>query len=177
MIRIALVLLLASVLPGCATIVDGSSQWVAISTDPEGADCTVERNGMPLGEVNPTPGNIHIGKSKHDLSVVCTRGGYQSATVAHASKFQAMTFGNILFGGLVGVIVDAATGADFEYPTYVRVDLKPEAAAAAPVRRWPRPLSPVCDTGSDLRPAELISRRCGRRVLSRYASLVLRSRK
>ena len=38
-----------------------------------------------------------------------------------ASEFQAMTFGNILFGGLIGVVVDAASGATHEYPPLVTI--------------------------------------------------------
>jgi hypothetical protein len=116
-------------LPGCATIFEGTSQSVGISTDPPGADCTIDRAGSRVGQVNPTPGSIHIDKSKNDLSVSCKHTGYQTATVAQSPKFQGTTFGNILFGGLIGVAVDAASGANFEYPADVRMSLAPDPAA------------------------------------------------
>jgi hypothetical protein len=47
-----------------------------------------------------------------------------------ASEFQAMTFGNILFGGLIGVVVDAASGATHEYPPLVTITLVPELFAS-----------------------------------------------
>ena len=40
-----------------------------------------------------------------------------------------MTFGNILFGGIVGVVVDAASGAMHQYPETVTITLIPEAFA------------------------------------------------
>jgi len=47
---------------------------------------------------------------------------------ASESSFKGMTFGNILFGGITGVGVDAATGAMHEHPPTVTVRLKPAAA-------------------------------------------------
>jgi hypothetical protein len=129
-------------LPGCATIFEGTSQSVAISTDPPGADCTIDRAGSRIGQVNPTPGSIHIDKSKNDLSVSCKHAGYQIATVAQSPKFQATTFGNILIGGIVGVIVDAASGANFEYPTDVRINLAPDPTAV-PVAAMPLQVTPA----------------------------------
>jgi hypothetical protein len=34
-----------------------------------------------------------------------------------------MAFGNILFGGIIGVGVDTATGAAYDYPTLITVQL------------------------------------------------------
>jgi hypothetical protein len=130
-------------LPGCATIFEGTSQSVTISTDPPGADCTVDRAGSRVGQVNPTPGSIHIDKSKNDLSVLCKHTGYQPATVAQSAKFQATTFGNILFGGLVGVVVDAASGANFEYPKDVKLTLAPNPVVDTPVAVMPLQVTPV----------------------------------
>lgn len=131
--RFMIIVSLSLMLPGCATIFEGTSQSVSISTDPAGADCTIERAGTRIGQINPTPGSIHIDKSKNDLSVLCTHAGYLPATVAQSPKFQATTFGNILIGGLVGVVVDAASGANFQYPNDVRISLAPDASAIQPV--------------------------------------------
>lgn len=125
-------------LPGCATIFEGTSQSVTIVTDPAGADCTVDRKGTRVGQVNPTPGSIHIDKSKEDLSIHCEHVGYVVTNVADSPKFQGTTFGNIVAGGLVGVVVDAASGANFQYPPDVRITMAPEPTAlAAPVAYKP----------------------------------------
>jgi len=125
------VLLCSVLLPGCATILEGTSQSVTVATDPSGSDCVLERKGTRIGQVNPTPGSIHIDKSKDDLSISCKRPGYQAATIVHSSKFQGTTFGNILLGGLVGIIADASSGANFSYPPDVKVTLAPEEQPSA----------------------------------------------
>lgn len=119
-------------LPGCATIFEGTSQSILISTDPAGANCTVERHGARVGQVNPTPGSLHLDKSKDDLAIHCEHAGYQPADMSESPRFQGTTFGNIVAGGLVGVVVDAASGANFEYPADVRVTLAPSAPPPVP---------------------------------------------
>ena len=126
MLRSAALLALL-MLPGCATIFEGTSQSVAISTDPAGANCTVDRHGVRIGQVNPTPGSLHLDKSKDDLAIHCEHAGYQPADLSESSRFQGTTFGNIVAGGLVGVVVDAASGANFQYPADVHLTLAPSA--------------------------------------------------
>jgi len=41
------------------------------------------------------------------------------------SKFQALTFGNILFGGIIGIAVDAVSGATAEYEANVSIRMTP----------------------------------------------------
>jgi hypothetical protein len=115
------------VFTGCATLTKGSSQTVTVTTDPPGAICTIAREGQTVAVVNPTPGSIPVEKSSKELSVVCDKPGYQPSSGALASSFQAMTFGNILFGGLIGVAIDAGSGAANEYPTLITLTLVPDA--------------------------------------------------
>lgn len=122
---------------GCATIMEGSGQSVTIATDPAGALCNVDRAGTHLGTVANTPGSLRIDKSKNDLAVSCTKDGYQTASVNQSPKFVGTTFGNVLIGGLVGVVVDAATGSNFEYPTEVRLNLAPVAGTPPPAATGP----------------------------------------
>ena len=110
-------------LGGCATVFEGTGQSVAVSTNPPGANCTVSREGVQLGTVNPTPGSIRVEKSKNDLSVACAMVGHQATTVSYSPTFNGTTFGNIILGGGIGVIVDASTGANYTYPAQVSVDL------------------------------------------------------
>lgn len=123
--RILPALGLVLVLPGCATITEGTSQNISVITTPPGANCYVDRAGTKLGIINPTPGSLHIDKSKNDLSIRCKRVGYQKAIVTTSAKFNGATFGNILAGGLVGVVVDAATGANYNYPSEIDIPLAP----------------------------------------------------
>ena len=55
---------------GCSTLVEGTTQEIAINTVPPGAACSLERNGAHLGDVNPTPGKLKIDKTKYDISKI-----------------------------------------------------------------------------------------------------------
>ena len=128
---------------GCATIFEGTSQSVSVTTDPAGANCTVDRKGTRVGQVNPTPGSIHIDKSKDDLSIHCEHVGYTPSDVADSPRFQGTTFGNIVAGGLIGVVVDAASGANYEYPSDLRITMAPQQP---PVAGTTTPFSPIATT-------------------------------
>lgn len=135
------VLALAALLPACATIVEGTSDTVTISTTPSGATCMVERAGERIAAVPSTPGSVRIDKSRHDLSVTCSREGYRTATVAASPRFTGTTFGNLLVGGVIGVAVDAASGANSRYPSDVRLELAETPRPPEP--RPPVPAEPV----------------------------------
>lgn len=129
----AFAVLLASgivlLISGCATITKGTQQTITIATDPDGATCNLTRDAKPLAVVNPTPGSIPIEKAMGSISILCKKPGYLDADGALASEFQAWTFGNIILGGLIGVAVDAASGAMHEYPAMVTITLEPEMFA------------------------------------------------
>lgn len=114
-----------SLLGGCATLTTSSSQTVTLTTEPPGAACTFKRDGEVIGIVNPTPGSLTVNKSHADIDVTCVKVDYIDAIGRVGSKFQAMTFGNILFGGIIGIVVDAASGATAEYEANVAIRLTP----------------------------------------------------
>ncbi|MEQ9244480.1 MAG: hypothetical protein RLO21_00680 [Nitratireductor sp.] len=116
----------------CSTIVEGTDQTVTVATDPSGAACELTRGGETVGVVNPTPGSILVDKSSDNISVICSKDGYQDASGTLTSEFEGMTFGNILFGGIIGVAVDASSGAMNEYPSSVTVRLIPEETPDLP---------------------------------------------
>jgi hypothetical protein len=117
-------------LVGCATIVRGSSQTVTANTQPPGAVCEFKREHQPDVIANPTPQTVTLEKSKDDVTVVCRKDGYLDASSQLGSKFEGWTFGNIIFGGLVGVVVDAGSGAMHDYPQSVTLVLIPREFAS-----------------------------------------------
>jgi hypothetical protein len=119
---------------GCATLTKGTSQTVTVDTDPSGATCTLTRDAKPVAIVNPTPGSVPVEKAHGTIAIACKKQGYLEAAGNLASEFQAMTFGNILFGGLVGVVVDAASGAMHQYPDMVTITLIPDEFATVKAR-------------------------------------------
>ncbi len=118
--------LMASQLAACATVVEGTEDKVSFETTPAGARCGIERDGAKLGTVDATPGTLTLVKSKADLAVTCEKTGHLTVTERVESEFTGATIGNILLGGGVGLIVDAASGANNRYPALVKVILPPE---------------------------------------------------
>ncbi len=137
-------------LSGCATIVDGSKQSVSVSTSPvQGAACTLHNSEGTW--YLTSPGSVEVHKTKNDLEVTCTKDGYQPGKQVATSKFGGATFGNILAGGVIGVGIDAASGANYYYDNPLTVPLgtptvtpasttTPAAAGGAPT---PSTLAPA----------------------------------
>lgn len=119
---------------GCATITGGTSQTIAVTTNPDGADCQFTRDGKLVGRINPTPGVMPVSKASGNIGVSCTKEGYVPTVGSVSSEFQAATFGNILLGGIIGVAVDAASGAMNKYPEQVSFTLVPAAFATTAAR-------------------------------------------
>lgn len=119
-------------LSACASIIKGSSASVAITTPPvQGAMCTLS---SPEGNWQVTsPGSVTVSRSKHDIQVRCTKEGYQDAAAVIPSSFEGWTLGNLIIGGVIGVGVDAATGALNDYPNAFQVPMTQLEPAAAPV--------------------------------------------
>jgi hypothetical protein len=125
--RLTLLVGLALGVSGCATVLAGTTQDVYIQSEPPGADCRLDRNGSNVGLVSPTPGKVNLSRSKADVIVSCTRDGYERSDELLASSFNGATVGNILLGGLVGVAVDAASGANSYYPERVTIVMLPSS--------------------------------------------------
>jgi hypothetical protein len=80
-----------------------------------------------------SPSSVQVHKTKNDFSVECTKDGYQPGNQIAVSKFGGATFGNIVLGGGVGAIVDAASGANYYYDSRLTVPLgEPKGAVQAP---------------------------------------------
>lgn len=116
--------LAALCLGGCSTIVEGQSQQVAIATNPAGANCSLERQGAQIAKIESTPGTVLIQKTKYDVTIKCSKDGYQEATYLDKSGAAAATFGNIILGGGIGWAVDSATGSDNKYDSPVTITLQ-----------------------------------------------------
>jgi hypothetical protein len=135
MIRAICSLMCIFALVGCSSIIEGTTQEVALNTNPAGADCGFYREGLRIAEVANTPGSALIKKTKRDITVICVKDGYQQATYLNHSGSAGATWGNVIAGGLIGWGVDSATGADNKYDGVVNLTLVPtQAAPAAPTK-------------------------------------------
>ena len=89
----------------CATIMQGSQQPVALSSTPAGASISVDGK-----EMGTTPATVRLSrKDSHVVSLALD--GYLPYQMTLEKKTSGWVWGNIVFGGVVGVVVDASTGA------------------------------------------------------------------
>lgn len=139
---------LGSTLAGCATITTGTTQPINFDSDPQQAECTVTRGGETLGTVT-TPAPLTIKRHASTIQVVCRKAGYEDGRIVMNSRFETASAGNFLVGGIIGVMVDASSGANSRYDSNVMVRLTPmspadaAAVAAAAKAAPPPPPSPV----------------------------------
>lgn len=127
---------------GCATVTRGTTNQVTVNSEPAGAEAMTS-----TGLVCPmTPCTWEIAR-KTEFTVTFKKQGYQTQQVPVGTKIAgsgaAGFAGNVLVGGIVGMGVDAATGATLEhFPNPVFVTLEPiagKAAAKPRARKKPAP--------------------------------------
>ena len=87
----------------------------------DGIDCTLV-NDKGVWYVK-APGSTVVQKSGQDLVVTCNKQGLPQGVATYASSANGGVWGNILFGGLIGFAVDASSGAAFDYPTSMGVQM------------------------------------------------------
>ena len=126
--KIMFILSIGFALTGCASIVTGTNQSVSVKTGQvSGATCSLENN-KGKWYVNRTPGTVIVNRSFNDLSIDCTKKGYQPVHKNVGSNTKAMAFGNVLFGGVIGAGVDMADGAAYDYPTDIEIPMQKAVA-------------------------------------------------
>lgn len=104
---------------GCATVVSGKSQDVMIRSNPTGASILID--GMTQG-TTPMVASL-IRKERH--TIVISKDGYDSMTKATTRGFNWWYLGNLILGGIIGLIVDPITGAIYDIePDHVYADLE-----------------------------------------------------
>lgn len=115
-IKILLLLVVPLLFTGCASIFDGGSKNVQISSNPEGAKVTVSNQEGKTLFVKTTPTFVTLDRSSGyfrgaDYKLVFEAAGYQPYETHVTSIIDGWYFGNIFLGGLVGMlIVDPMTG-------------------------------------------------------------------
>jgi hypothetical protein len=132
--RLPIIILALTGLSACATVTSGTDHTLLVESDPAGATCNLQRDGAIIGAVNPTPGSARISKSRHDIIVTCDKAEHEATSRTVTAGFQAMTLGNVLIGGVVGVAADLASGAAITYPESVKVVLWPRSFPTAAAR-------------------------------------------
>jgi len=100
------ILLAASIaaLTGCATIMHGTSQDIGFQSSPTNAKVLVD--GLPMGN---TPVVAKLSRKDNHI-VKMNLDGYQPFEATLTRGTSGWVWGNIVFGGLIGLAVDAMSG-------------------------------------------------------------------
>jgi hypothetical protein len=119
-LRIALIVSAAFVSTGCATITSNEMQTVSLNTK--------AANGQPVEKVEcslkndkgswqaTSPGTVAVHRSAEDLMVECKKEGVPDGFLRAISRAAGGMFGNIIFGGGIGALIDHNKGTGYDYP-------------------------------------------------------------
>lgn len=123
--KLILPLFISTTLVGCASVTQDKSQSIKVETlSPTGekivnASCVLKND---RGEFHvDTPKSVQVRKSAGDLTVTCEAPEQPIAEGKLISRTGAAVFGNIIFGGVVGAVLDTASGVAFNYPEWVQL--------------------------------------------------------
>ncbi len=122
---VLLVVCLSVVVWGCATIMHGSSQKIGISSTPTGAKVTIDNkdNGITPLFADLKRGDEHIVRIELE--------GYEKAELTITKSASGWVWGNIIFGGLIGLGIDAITGGLYDLsPDQLKAELKKQNIGA-----------------------------------------------
>ena len=103
---------------GCATLINSDDQIVAFNSEPDGA--TVAVDGVPMGK---TPVALPVARKGGSKMITFSKEGYKTINVELPNTLNAALAGNILFGGLIGLGVDAVSGRGGGYQKSLSVML------------------------------------------------------
>ena len=102
---------------GCASIVHNGNRLITINSDPPGATASIRTEEGKIVDARKTPCTVSLepkrGYFKGQSYVLrLEMAGYQPTEVPLKATLSGWYFGNIIFGGLIGMLaVDPATGA------------------------------------------------------------------
>jgi len=102
----------------CATIMQGTTQEVGVSSTPTDAEVIVDNQ-----ERGSTPLALDLEReSQHTVRIEMD--GYEPYEVTLTKSTSGWVWGNIVFGGLIGLAVDAITGGLYKLnPAQVEAEL------------------------------------------------------
>ena len=93
---------------GCASIMQGSSQSFGISSTPDGASVTI--NNLERGQ---TPLVVDL-KRKDNHLIQIKMPGYVPYSTTLTRRTSGWVWGNLAFGGLIGLAIDAISGGMYK---------------------------------------------------------------
>ncbi|AEV25199.1 MULTISPECIES: hypothetical protein [Azospira] len=126
--QVALLVAVAAVslTTGCSTITQSENQRVSVTASYEGkpvpdADCSLSNDKGTW--TAKAPGQVDVRKSGENLNVVCKKEGLVDGLLTAVSRAAGSMWGNIVFGGGIGAIIDHNKGTGYDYPTTLPVEM------------------------------------------------------
>ena len=114
-------------LSSCASITKDSNQPIRVetynqqNTMVEGVTCSAKNE---RGEWSTkTPGSLVVHRSGENLQIRCNKENSATGFATLVSRANGGMWGNILFGGGIGAIIDHNKGTAYSYPDWVKVIL------------------------------------------------------
>jgi hypothetical protein len=132
--RIFLTTTFALTMAGCATVTRGTSDQITVTSEPPNAEVTTS-----LSQACTTPCTFTVGR-KDEFTVKIAAPGYKTQEIPVRTQIANAGVvgmaGNMVIGGVIGVAVDATSGAMLEHvPNPVNAVLEPIGRSGRPVRR------------------------------------------
>jgi hypothetical protein len=124
----------ALALSGCASIFNGQTQAVTISSAPDGAEVLVLNSAGEKIHTGVTPATLTLKRGagyfkSESYTLKFSKAGFADKEMTITGTMSGWYIGNILFGGLIGMLaVDPVTGAMYVFPESVSAALDAEAA-------------------------------------------------
>ncbi len=121
-------------LSACSTIVSESSYPVSIISSPSEANFTITNEDGEVVHQGITPSTVTLPSSNGffdgaDYTITYEKDDYTTVTYTVTSSVDGWYFGNILIGGLLGMlIIDPATGAMWKLPESASMSLTKKMA-------------------------------------------------
>lgn len=122
---VLLAVTLAIALSGCATITSSETQTVSLSAKAasgeaiDQVECTLKNDKGEWKAV--APASVLIRRSAEDLDVVCKKPGMIDGLLKAISRASGGMWGNIVFGGGIGALIDHNKGTGYNYPDQLPV--------------------------------------------------------
>ena len=117
--RLTLATLCAGLVAGCG--MPPGNPGILVATTPPGASCTLTRLGQSIATVAPTPAIALVEPAASDITILCSRRGFEDAAVTLPARDAGPSFGTIVYGR-----------SSLDYQPQVDIVLQPRAARIGP---------------------------------------------
>lgn len=117
--RFALTAAIVTSLTSCATIMHGNMQLIGIASNPSNAQVWID--GFFVGD---TPTFVKLTRRDNHVMRI-ELNGFVPYEAVFTKQLSGWVFGNIIFGGIIGLVVDSLSGAIYRLtPEEIQAELR-----------------------------------------------------